>query len=303
MCSTDGKSIVRTISSAWKLWHHQSTESDGRNEFPISHNNDDVIQFLNEPLIRTVKNRQSKRNKEENNLNLNSDGNSLLFENNLNLLRNDRISNIDSYDYNNNFSDFLVGAKCTIELETRKYLNSRRSNFDNKDNHIHNNNNNINTDNCNFYRNKDEISIIANSGNRNTIIGWSVFNLTSYVPSSSSSSSISFSTTATSSSSSPTPSPASFSSSYLSSPSPLSTTSHSLIFPNSPIEDPVINIVNNGLWRINIRKRPVNGVSDPSEKSFSTDTCVGWVLLRVIDIEKQSTAKKWVLKDGKRKNV
>ena len=128
-----------------------------------------MIQFLNEPLIRTVKNKQSKRNKEENNLNLNSDGNSLLFENNLNLLRNDRISNIDSYDYNNNFSDFLVGAKCTIELETRKYLNSRRSNFDNKDNHIHNNNNNnnnINNDNSNN-NNNDNNNHNNNNNNNN----------------------------------------------------------------------------------------------------------------------------------------
>ena len=312
VCGTDGKSIVRTISSAWKLWHHQSTENDGIKEFPISDNNDDIIQFLNEPLIRTVKNRNNKRNNDENDFNLNSNGNSFPSENNSNLLKNERIGKTNSYDSNYDFSDFIVGAKCTIELETRKYMNSRRSDLNLKNNH--NNNNDDNNDDYNNYRNKDEKSnikrndrkILTDTNSRNTIIGWSILNLTSYVPSSSTSSLISFSaTTASSSSSSPSLSlsPSPILSSYLSSPSPLSTTSNSLLFSNPQVEEPVINIVNNGLWRINIRKRPVNGVSDPSEKSFSADTCVGSFLLRVIDIERQTIANKWVLKDGKRKNM
>jgi hypothetical protein len=57
------------------------------------------------------------------------------------------------------------------------------------------------------------------------------------------------------------------------------------------IENMNINILNNGLWRVTLKQNPVNILGDPYEKN--DNPFMGWVLLRVLDVDNVNQATNW----------
>ena len=251
---------------------------------------------MNQPLKRTIKIKKNQRSTD--------------FDINIDLLDDERNRNNGKNNFNNFNLGLDEGTRCTIELETRKYLNNRRNhqnlmNNNNDDNNSNNNSIKNNDNNYNYDNNSNNNNNIDNKNKSSSnieekrIVGWGMFSLTSSVPSFSSSASSSItpsphSSPSPNSTSSPSPSPSP------SSPSPLYSNYDSLPFLNSPVDDPVINIVNNGLWRVNIRKLPMKISVNPFAKLDFTDPCIGWLLFRVIDVDTYSLATRWVPKEGMR---
>ena len=71
-------------------------------------------------------------------------------------------------------------------------------------------------------------------------------------------------------------------------------------FFHTQIDESTIDIINNGMWRVTLRKSPVNRVLDPFEKLPIKDNFLGWILLRVADVERFTLANRWMPSEGER---
>ena len=57
------------------------------------------------------------------------------------------------------------------------------------------------------------------------------------------------------------------------------------------------------MWRVTLRKSPVNRVLDPFEKLPIKDNFLGWILLRVADVERFTLANRWMPSEGERNRI
>lgn len=170
-----------------------------------------------------------------------------------------------------------IGTRCIIELQTRK--SDKNGDLDNSVDKI----NDISMDSINTIntlksidKNSNTIDTLQSNDKNINTIGWGIISLISSSLSSTSSSSLI-----------PTLAPNNPTTNLQPLKSPFFDTKS-----DQNIENSNINIINNGLWRITVKKNPVNILADPYEKN-DKDPFIGWVLLRVLDIDNVIQAMNW----------